>query len=251
MICEACLQKQQEIDRLKTINENLLAKLYQQKRSIREKPFGSNTPSSKINLKPNTEEERSQKQGGAKVGHQGYGRCCDGIPDEIIDVPAPETCPECGSNLIGHGETTRHVKDLPAIEVKTIRYQIKRGFCPQCQKTVVNKNLPALPNSLLGNQLLAHIVEQHYLYDVSIGQLAEQLNIGKGTLIGSLHRLRKIFKPVLSQLILDWRQSPVKHADETSWRNNGHSGYAWLFASKDIALFYLRKTRSSSGLLKH
>jgi hypothetical protein len=47
-------------------------------------------------------------------------------------------------------------------------------------------------------------------------------------------------------LIEQYRQSPVKHADETGWRNDGQSGYVWLFATVKISLFLFRKTRSSS-----
>jgi len=80
---------------------------------------------------------------------------------------------------------------------------------------------------------------------VPLGRLESQLGVGIGTLIGSLHRLRVVLKPVMERLLEAYRQAPVKHADETSWRNNGHNGYAWLFACKDIALFRLRKTRSA------
>lgn len=242
--CEACFEKLQEIDRLKTENEYLRSKLQNQVRNAKEKPFGINTPSAKKNFKPNSDAKKAKRKGGAKNGHTGHGRCCDGVPDEIINIPAPEHCPDCGQPAINYGERERTVKDMPKLEVKIVRYVQQRNYCPHCQKIVTDKNVPVLPHSMLGNELLTHVAVQHYLYGVSLGRLAAQLGINIGTLVGSLHRLRELFKPVLSKLILDYRQSPVKHADETSWRNNGGNGYAWLFAAKDTALFCLRKTRS-------
>jgi hypothetical protein len=42
-----------------------------------------------------------------------------------------------------------------------------------------------------------------------------------------------------------YRASPAKHADETGWRTDGHSGYAWIFCSSDTTLFEFRDTRSA------
>ena len=57
-----------------------------------------------------------------------------------------------------------------------------------------------------------------------------------------MQRLKQIY---LEELINYYRQSPVKHADETSWRNDGQNGYAWHFCTTDISIYRLRKSRSS------
>jgi hypothetical protein len=86
----------------------------------------------------------------------------------------------------------------------------------------------------------------HYLHGIPMGRIIEQIDIGLGPLIKILHRLAKIFGLIPDRLIDLYRQSPVKHADETGWRNDGQSGYVWLFATDKISLFLFRKTRSSS-----
>jgi hypothetical protein len=58
--------------------------------------------------------------------------------------------------------------------------------------------------------------------------------------------LAGIFKPVVPHLIQLYRRAPVRHADETSWRTDGRSGYAWLFSTPDMSLFLFRQTRSAS-----
>ena len=52
-----------------------------------------------------------------------------------------------------------------------------------------------------------------------------------------LHRMAALFRGVMGKLIEEYRQAPVRHADETGWRTDGRSGYAWLFASavEDLA----------------
>jgi hypothetical protein len=101
-----------------------------------------------------------------------------------------------------------------------------------------------LPRALLGNRLLAHVAVQHYLYGVTLGQLDNQLDVGYGTLIGALHQLAHLLEPACEQLVQDYRQAPVKHADETGWRTDGHNGYAWLFCTETLSLYRFRQTRS-------
>lgn len=249
--CDECFGKQQKIDGLEEEIQRLRLRLNYQDR-VKEKPFGSSTPSSKILHKFCSCEENQRNQGGARNGHKGYGRqsISKEEADEIIEIPAPECCPECGEKLSGHGETERTVKDIPNMEVKNVLYRVKRGYCNHCKKTIISKKAPALPNSLVGNQLLAHTVEQHYLVGTPLNRLAEQSGISLGTLIGSLHKLRELLKPVMNSLIVEYRNAAVKHADETGWRNNGNNGYAWLFSTPDTAIFRLRKTRSGQIALE-
>jgi hypothetical protein len=58
--------------------------------------------------------------------------------------------------------------------------------------------------------------------------------------------MARLFSGVIPKLIEEYRQAPVKHADETGWRTDGKNGYAWLFATVKISLFLFKKTRSSS-----
>jgi hypothetical protein len=97
---------------------------------------------------------------------------------------------------------------------------------------------------LLGNRLLAHVAVQHYVYGVTLGQLESQLDVGYGTLLGALHQLARLLEPVCEHLVQDYRKTPVKHADETGWRTDGHNGYAWLFCTEDISIFRFRQSRS-------
>ena len=238
--------KTTEDDQLSAEVVRLTAKLKYQERNGKEKVFGSSTPSSKMLMKKNSDEEKAKRQGGAKKGHKGNGRRSAKKEEEkeIIEVSAPDKCPECGEDLIGNGYRERTVKDVPVVEVKTVVYRIGRCVCPKCKKTVESNALPVLPNNLIGNQLLSHIIEQHYIHGIPLGRLESQIGINTGTLIGALHRIGKMLEPVIEKMQEEYRMSFVKHADETGWRNNGKNGYAWLFLSENAALFRLRGSRS-------
>ncbi len=252
--CRACLEKQREIDGLTEQIKLLRDRLRYQERIARaEGPFGSSTPSSKIPLKANTElslEDRQARRGGAKPGHVGHGRrtAKESEADEVVTLEvAEQTCPHCGVELEERRFEPRTVIDIPPPRTRTILYRLGARRCPRCRRHF-RARAPegVLPRALLGNQLLAHLAVQHYLFGVPLGRLEAQISIGYGTLVGALHRLARLFAAVPERLVLEYRASPVKHADETGWRNDGHNGYAWLFATATISIFRFRSTRSAS-----
>jgi hypothetical protein len=103
-----------------------------------------------------------------------------------------------------------------------------------------------LPKSLYGNQLITTAAAMHYLHGIPMGRVCEQTQIGPGSLVEIFHRLAKLFEKIPAHLIEQYRQAPVKHADETSWRTDGQNGYAWLFATDQLSIFQFRKSRSAS-----
>jgi hypothetical protein len=103
-----------------------------------------------------------------------------------------------------------------------------------------------LPKALFGNELTAHLVWLHYGHGVPLGRLCEQLGVGLGSVIGLLRRLAGLFAPVLPPLVAEYRAAPVRHADETGWRTDGHAGYAWLFCTPTLSLFLFRATRAAT-----
>jgi hypothetical protein len=239
------LKKQQEIDRLREQIARLQDRLRYQERTAREGAFGSSTPSSKIPIKPSAEPTVVSRPGGARPGHPGHGRQRLGAVDCVHRVSVGERCPDCGARLQHKGVAARTVADVEPLRRQVIRYELEQKYCPRCRRTVVARAPGVLPRNLLGNRLLAHAAVQHYVYGVTLGQLENQLGVGYGTLMGALHQLADSFEPVIERLVHEWRRAPVKHADETGWRTDGHNGYAWLFCTETISLFRFRGSRSA------
>jgi hypothetical protein len=103
-----------------------------------------------------------------------------------------------------------------------------------------------LPKALLGNQLVARIAFMHYVHGIPLGRICDQMGLDLGTVVQMLHRLASLFKSVVPRLVELYRAAQVRHADETSWRTDGRSGYAWLFCTPDLSLFLFRSTRAAS-----
>ena len=93
---------------------------------------------------------------------------------------------------------------------------------------------------------MTYVTVQHYIYGNSLGQIEKQTGIGYSSLIDAMHQLSKRLKAVPKSLIQTYRDSPVKHADETGWRTDGNNGYTCLFCTPDISIFRFRKSRSAS-----
>lgn len=247
-LCEGCLEKQLEIDRLKEELHRLKAQLNQRQRKLEEGMFGSSTPSSLKPVKANSAEEKRANPGGAKKGHRGQGRraCSPAEADEIRRVELNGVCPDCGGQLGAPSVRTRTVSEIEPVVVKRICYELERRACPNCHKSFQSQAPAVLPKSMLGNQLLGEIVGEHYLHGVPLSGIARRFGLNLGTVIEALHRLGSIFQPALKQLKEEYRSAPVRHADETGWRTDGRNGYSWLFCTDQVSLCLYRQTRSAS-----
>jgi len=242
------LEKQQEINRLKERIAHLEGKLRLQRRQVKEGPFGSSTPSSKIPIKPSSLPERQALTGGGKVGHVGHGRrrVQAASADRVVELPSPSCCPDCGGPLDPKDVRERSAVEAEPVKVQKIVYRLHRARCPKC-RTVVQPNVPGLlPKSQYGNGLLSHVAVQHYLYGTTLGQLEKQTGVGVGSLIDAMHQLARRMEPVMPELLETYRRAPVRHADETGWRTDGGNGYAWLFCTPTMSLYRFGKTRAAS-----
>lgn len=247
-LCEGCFSKQLKIDRLEEENQRLRAELSRKKRKDKEGFFGSSTPSSQIPNKANSPQEKVKKQGGAKQGHPGKGRKKhkEEEIDQIREVHVESNCPHCASELNYKDTQERSVLDIDPIVLRRVLYRLERKECPCCGSRVSAKTKDALPRSLLSNSLIAEILDSHYLQGIPLGRICSRWGLNYGTVIGSLHRVAGLFSCVMANLKEDYRNSFIRHADETRWRCDGENGYCWLFLSDSVSLHLYRKTRSAS-----
>ena len=250
--CLDCLRKQQEIDRLKEENARLKDRLRYQERTAREAPFGSSTPSAKRAVKPNSLEENQKKKGGAKPGHAGSGRSPP-PPLEVTRtqrVPGLQECPDCGGRLNPKGFKTRTVINVVPARKEVTVYELEQCDCPRCHRVFTAPAPGVFAKGLFGNRLLAYVAEEHYVQGTTLGRVARQLELHRGSLLGAMHDLAARLESVPDRLIEEYRRAPVKHADETGWRNDGRNGYAWLFCTPLLSLFRFRQSRSAKVALE-
>lgn len=207
--CEGCLEKQRRIDQLLEENQRLKAQLRYRQRQATEGFFGSSTPSAQRPVKANSAPAQQGKRGGARPGHRGHGRRVlpAATAARVIDVPVEPLCPHCGGPLEEHGVRPRSVLDIAPPQPEPILYRLHRRYCPRCGRAVQARAPAVLPKALFGNQLTAQLLCLHYLHGIPLGRLCAQLGLHLGSVIELLHRLARMFQPVLPQLIAEYRQA--------------------------------------------
>ncbi len=144
------------------------------------------------------------------------------------------------------GTDGRLVLESRPVKAERVLYRLPKHYCPRCRHTFRPRTPAVLPKSLYGNQLVATASTMHYLHGIPLGRVCEQTGLGPGSLVEIFHRVARLCAGVPEQLVAEYRQAPVKHAEETGWRTNGKNGYAWLFATPQLSLFLFRQTRAAS-----
>lgn len=241
----------QRIDVLEEENQRLKAEVARLRkdqnrevRTAREKPFGNDTPSSKVTFKPDAEVTRVANRGGATKGHEGHGRKRSAdVADETVAIERPQTCDRCGERLVDFKVEERTVRIAVPPHYRTLRYLIKSGWCESCNRQVSQKVRGVLPRFSVANPLLAQNVMDRFVYGMTVGTISARMGIGKSTLFNEYARLSEILKPCTERLLELYRLAPVKGADETTWRCDGQNGYVYGFFTQDVALFRFRGTR--------
>ena len=164
-----------------------------------------------------------------------------------------ESCPECGAGLAGGWvQRTREVIDLPVAPAQVAEHVYIARVCPICeQRRVPPADLAgvALGKQRLGVNLLslmAALREEGRLPFRTIQwylRTVHQLRLSLGAIVGAVHQVARRGQPELARIVDRIRASPVVHADETGWRQDGANGYVWTFCTP-TQRYFLRRGRN-------
>lgn len=166
-------------------------------------------------------------------------------------------CPNCGAPLAGGTiKRTREVIELPPPAVVVTEHVYLERRCPDCgRRCVPGPELHGVVagRGRLGNRLVGLIAvlrEEARLPFAAIRSLLRTLyglEVSVGALVGAVHRVAAAGVAALAEVRTAIRASPVLHADETGWREDGRNGYVWTFSTPEARLF-VRDTREKRVL---
>ena len=71
------------------------------------------------------------------------------------------------------------------------------------------------------------------------------LRLSVGAIAAATFRVAQQAQGVMTDIVEGIRGSPVVHADETGWREDGHNGYVWTF-STPTQRYFLRRGRTKA-----
>lgn len=233
-------------------------KLEQQRDRYRDMVFKKNVKSKK----PDEENQagdaaflsaaKQKKKRGGQPGHRGSGRKKPQPVDEIKRVYLTH-CPDCGEELPRSNETHSHtVEDIPAFEeprTQVTQYEREWQWCNKCQKKVSAQPKGVIPRCRLGINLLLFVLIQKYGAKNSWETIVFNLRVmygvvvSRGALVAMVHRVRLRLGKSYDALLEEIRGSPVKYADETSWRVNGINSWLWGFFTPRCAYYVVEESR--------
>jgi transposase len=179
-------------------------------------------------------------------------------PPTAFASHAYERCPACAYPLPGGSAWwARQLVDLPSpAPVVVTEHTFVRRWCPTCGTWCV----PPLPADLaldqgrLGLGVASLVATLRTALRLPIGQIQlylatlHGLHLSRGALVDLLRRVAAVAAPAVRDLQTQAQASPILHADETGWREDGQHGYIWLLTTPGPApVCYVERDASRAG----
>ena len=172
-------------------------------------------------------------------------------------VHALARCPACAAPLAGGTvKRTREVIEIPLTPAVVTEHVYLERRCPDCGRRCVPP--PELAGEVVDQSrlgiglvsLIAVLREEARLPFVVIQRLLRTLHgvdLSVGALVGAVGQVATRAGPEVEGIRAGIRASPVVHADETGWREDGRNGYVWTFSTPTQRLF-VRGSRAKAML---
>jgi len=200
-------------------------------------------------IKKDIEEE--SKPSGQKEGHVGYSRHVPERIDEVKEHKLDE-CPICGEPVSDTQEIReRIIEDIEQPKTRNTKHLIHRCYCKNCDKIVEPEIDEALPNARFGLRLMMLVLILKLDCRIPSNKVTSllssvfEIKISDGEIYNILKQLSEALGDYYSELERRIKEALVKNIDETSWRINGKNYWLWIFINKELALYIVRKRRSS------
>jgi hypothetical protein len=194
-------------------------------------------PFVKPNRQQSTEPKRRRKK---RAAHHNHGRRCE-APTRT-QTHALDRCPDCNRPLSGDSiDYRRQVIELPPpVPVEIVEHQVIKRWCPHCRcwrSPQLDLTGQVFGQGRIGTRIaslvafLALVLRLPMRRIQAYLRLVHQLTISTGEVVELLHAVRRALQSQVDTLKQQARASPILHADETSWRENGQNGYIWAFST--------------------
>jgi transposase/FtsZ-binding cell division protein ZapB len=236
-----------EIQALEKENAELKAK----NAALHRKQFKANRKTASERAQGRT--DTGKKKRGAPVGHPGWHRKRPAV-DRTVHVPAPTLCPHCGSgNLTPTKIISEHVQEDIVIQPRTVvtRYVHEEAYCGSCRRAVAQAGEGEILHAAIGPVAQSAAIYLRYRIGMTYRKVQTVfkdlfgLEFVPASALGFDRHAAGKGEALYEDLHEKIKASPLIHADETSWRNDGIGHYAWYAGNPDLAFFHIDRHRST------
>ncbi len=175
-------------------------------------------------------------------------------PDEIIDVPLPQTCPDCGGPTSEDRTAEQFQTEIPRRPIVR-RFDIHIGHCTCCGKRIQGHHRLQTSDALgaaasqLGPDAQAAIVQLNKHAGLSHGKIAEffdalfGIKLSRGGACQAMLRAADRCMPIYQAIVRSVRLFAWIVADETGWRIGGRGVWLHAFVSERITGYVIASSR--------
>lgn len=206
---------------------------------------------------PPTEGPTAQrKKRGPPFGHPAWQRAQPKQVDQVVAVPAPKLCPYCHRpNLEPVYPIHEHLQEDIVLQPRTwvTCFRHQQAYCPRCGKEVWSPGPGELPGAYIGPAAKATSAYLRYQLNVPDRKISQffsdffGLKFVPASAFGFERQAVRRGLPLYEDLRQKIRALPVAHADETSWRHDGHPYWAWYAGNQEVAFYHLDPHRSAEA----
>ncbi|MDB5308260.1 MAG: transposase, is66 family protein, partial [Gemmataceae bacterium] len=200
---------------------------------------------------------------GGQPGHPPHPNAL--VPAERVNrvVPfIPARCPKCHADLpqsAGPDDPppTRHqVAELPVLATEMTEYQGHDRTCPCC-RAVTHAAIPAdVRAQTTGPRLaatLSYFAGCHGISQRGIEEIAAAVfdaPVGLGTVANLEQEMSAALAPAHQEARAAIAAAPIKHVDETGWKQAGKTRWLWVAATATVVAFVIHPRRSWAALTR-
>lgn len=234
---------------LETANEGLQARIAELEGKVAaERRAGKRQSAPFSKGEPKADPKRAGRKAGQAYGTKAHRPPPDHV-DEVVTVPAPPVCPDCGGQVAVQDNTFQWVADIPPIRAYVTRYDIQIGRCAGCDRRVTGRHPGQVSDATgaaaaqIGPRAVALAAVLHHELGIPHAKTAKVLaqigglSITPGGVVHALARAARKCAATDDALVEGIRHSPVVAADETGWRINGTKQWLWDFVGEDITVY--------------
>jgi transposase len=239
---------QEKIARLEQANQELRAEVERLKRLLEEALRAAKrqaAPFSRRNPKANP--QKPGRKAGSQYGRQGRRSVPEKV-DEVIEVPLPEKCPQCGSGVQETGVVSQYQSEIPPPRVEQIEFRIHQGCCKNCGQRVEGRHprqtsAAGIESSQLGPRAVALATQLNKGLGLPYGKVAQVLEQGWGMKVSRSGLCRAIARvgaraaPTYQRLVECIRGEANVTPDETGWKVEARLWWMWVFSSVRLTVY--------------
>jgi len=203
---------------------------------------------------PKQDPQKPGRKPGDHYGPKAYRPLPEQKPDQVIDVPLPKQCPDCGG-----AAQEDHVDHQFQVEIprKPIirRFDIHVGRCCRCGRRIQPRhplqtsNATGAAASQLGPDLQTLMAMMKDKYGLSYGDIqglldeAFGISVSRGGAAQVVLRVAERHEPAYEAIQQIVRRSDIVYPDETGWKIAGWLQWLWVFVTPTATLCVIRPSR--------